>query len=720
MSLGNQSTRATQVIASGAASPINVKSVDNINNITQSNVGQSLNASAGGQLAQSLQQNSPSVSSMLSGANTSNSIPNPLNDYANYTYHIRLSLLSIDSVYTLDGTYAGMNNSNRIIIAESGVTAGFNILEFEYTDLCAPGPAHMNTTNTTWTMTITEPYGMSFIDKMFTAAGTLNVKNWSRSPYVIEVWFTGYKEDGTIMEPTIFYTQYRVTFTDIKVKVTEGGSVYTIEGCFDGNIGHSNEISVPVAKFKITAKNVKEFFSKFQDYLNSAKPDYTVETASDGPAITYQFNIHPTIQDWVFKGANLDEVSQRVCDTVIDPITGETTFSSGKGASMESIINAVIATCPQSNEWIQFQSASGGSGSGLLSTTGLSTWILLHSFVKLTTFNTSRNDYNRLVTYSLILYNSIIGTTDRNSVDKLSDSGLQNKKLQYLVGKKALVKEYDYIYTGLNTEVINFDISIDAAWQVSIPLWSAMNSYYNYTQGPKYSENSPGNSSALGTYVAPSNSALPNTSGSSSTSSKYAEDLIPSNQNKIQFPTVVTQKNMPAAQHTDVFGDASPAIGSSTGGSDSGTMPQSRALAGTFLQNLFGQTPSFMNIELEIRGDPYWMGSGNVVDDSLTVLNLMPGAQNLPSTTAPAGVRANFLASTVMFLLSFRTGENYNQNTGIMTFENSSVFYNGAYGVIEVTNSFKSGSFTQTLKAVKDVFAQSADNTSAAPNDLLT
>ena len=127
-----------------------------------------------------------------------------------------------------------------------------------------------------------------------------------------------------------------------------------------------------------------------------------------------------------------------------------------------------------------------------------------------------------------------------------------------------------------------------------------------------------------------------------------------------------------------------------------------------------------MNIELEIRGDPYWMGSGNVVDDSLTVLNLMPGAQNLPSTTAPAGVRANFLASTVMFLLSFRTGENYNQNTGIMTFENSSVFYNGAYGVIEVTNSFKSGSFTQTLKAVKDVFAQSADNTSAAPNDLLT
>jgi hypothetical protein len=59
-----------------------------------------------------------------------------------------------------------------------------------------------------------------------------------------------------------------------------------------------------------------------------------------------------------------------------------------------------------------------------------------------------------------------------------------------------------------------------------------------------------------------------------------------------------------------------------------------------------------------------------------------------------------------MFILWFRTGENYNENTGLMQFDTASDFYNGAYGVTEVTNSFKQGSFTQTLTAYKDPMAQ--------------
>jgi hypothetical protein len=55
-----------------------------------------------------------------------------------------------------------------------------------------------------------------------------------------------------------------------------------------------------------------------------------------------------------------------------------------------------------------------------------------------------------------------------------------------LINTNALVKEYDYIFTGLNTEVINFDISIDSAWQISIPQWSALNTYYNFVQGVIY------------------------------------------------------------------------------------------------------------------------------------------------------------------------------------------------------------------------------------------
>jgi hypothetical protein len=69
-----------------------------------------------------------------------------------------------------------------------------------------------------------------------------------------------------------------------------------------------------------------------------------------------------------------------------------------------------------------------------------------------------------------------------------------------------------------------------------------------------------------------------------------------------------------------------------------------------------------------------------------------------------------------MFILWFRTGENYNDQTGLMQFDTASDFYNGAYGVTEVTNSFKQGIFTQTLSAYKDPMAQIATSMIVANN----
>jgi hypothetical protein len=169
--------------SSTAIAPMNPIQLDNINNVTQISSGSSTTSSIGGQVTLNLQQNASQPASQSTVYNSTspytqqlnaNNIQftpqvNPLNQYANYTYHVRFSLLSLSSAYQQDGTYATMNGASRIIIAESGVTAGFNITEFEYKNNCAPSDKNMNTTSTTWSMTLTEPYGMSLIDKMFTA-----------------------------------------------------------------------------------------------------------------------------------------------------------------------------------------------------------------------------------------------------------------------------------------------------------------------------------------------------------------------------------------------------------------------------------------------------------------------------------------------------------------------------------------------------------------------
>ena len=721
MSSLTEEGRAAQIIANRSSVPTNVQSLDNINTVTRPNSNQIVNSSFGGQTLQNLQQSTPQISSQTSTGSTSgtpyaqqltaagitfNPIQNPLNVYANYTYHVRFSLLGISASYAQDGTYATMNGTNKIVIAESGVTAGFNITDFEYKNTCAPGRKILNTTSTTWTMTVAEPFGMSLIDKMFGAGAILSIDNWSRAPYFIEVWFNGYNEDGTIMAPTLHYTQYRVILLDIDVKVTEGGSVYSLSGVFDGDIGHSNEISIPPAKFQIKASTVGEFFQEFQDALNASKPNNINENAAS-PLTKYIFNVPSSIATWPFKISQIDDSSQRTADMVTDN-QGYTTFNNGKGESMENVVNAIIGTCPQVATWIQGDLT--GAGGSLLTQSGIATWILVHSYVQLTNFNTTINDYNRQVVYNLIPYNTVIGITDRASVEQLQQPRIQKSKLNYLASTNALVKEYDYIYTGLNTEIIKYDISIDNAWQIALPQWSALNSYYNMTAPPLVNTNNPGYTYLLGEYNtnSGSGSSVPAnpTNLDNTAHTQYAEDVQTASTN-FPFPLVVRQQNIPQAHLADNGQDANPAIGNKIG--DGKTAPMSRALGGTFLQNLFGNAPSFMNVELEIRGDPYWMGNGNVVDDAVTAINLVNGNVPQPyNAIAPAGQRASYLASSTMFILSFRTGENYNEATGLMQFDSSSQFYNGAYVVTEVTNTFRQGSFTQTLSAYKDPLSQSA------------
>ena len=57
-----------------------------------------------------------------------NAKPNPLNDFANYTYHIRLSMTTeIQAYNNINPANPNSDSLNKVIIAESGVTAGFNI-----------------------------------------------------------------------------------------------------------------------------------------------------------------------------------------------------------------------------------------------------------------------------------------------------------------------------------------------------------------------------------------------------------------------------------------------------------------------------------------------------------------------------------------------------------------------------------------------------------------
>jgi len=732
--------------------------------------------------ATTTQQNQQTIANQLSSVGINfNPVQNPLNVYANYTYHIRWFQTNELVAYSVGITSAGSNVPNstiglptpslyptkavadgfpKMVIAESGVTAGFNIKSFEFVNLCSPGPKNLNSHMMNWTMVVTEPFGFSLIDKI--RSGSLAM-NYLRCPYFVDIWFDGYDDNGNV-QTNLFYKLYRITIADVDIKYTEAGAMYTLTGFCDGDIGMSNEIAIPPGQLSIQAKTVGDFFSQLQTKLN-VQTKAVNEQPTVNPNITYSFVIPSDIKSWQLKQGDPQSQPQQNSDMTV-PYDGITmNIKTGHGTSMEAIINQVMSLSPEALQWVKATGFGSKSGSDY-NTTGNMTWPMLHPVVTITGFDLLTQDYVRNVQYNLVPFLSPNIAGDLDSVNNQTQQSVQQAGFAFLAGNNSLVKEYDYYYTGLNTEIIKWDIAFKWTWSTDLAQFQANNNYGDFASKPKYDPNQVGNernegrynptpkgqqgiqantptataqndintaiqnlgaaerivqlksngqlsvSEALGKINPALAQQLPNINAQLAKAANgaiYAEDVQNSPAQQELIPIVIRQSNDPSAPNTNQGSDTNaPQAESSVT-----TMPGSRSFIGSVLGNLFSDYPSALDIEIEIRGDPYWMGQGNIADDIITTNWAKIASTNIATPNARPtadNTCADFNGCSPAFILTFRTGETYNVDTGLMQFDTNSSFWNGAYQVIEVHNHFVDGKFTQTLKARRYVFQKLLSN----------
>jgi hypothetical protein len=102
-----------------------------------------------------------------------------------------------------------------------------------------------------------------------------------------------------------------------------------------------------------------------------------------------------------------------------------------------------------------------------------------------------------------------------------------------------------------------------------------------------------------------------------------------------------------------------------------------------------------MDLDMEIIGDPYFItqsGVGNYTASATQYANL-----NNDGT-------ANYQNGEVHIIVNFRTPIDINQTTGLYTFAGGTTRldqWSGLYAVQNVTSTFKSGQFKQTLKGMR-------------------
>lgn len=734
--------------------------------------------------------------------------PNPLSDYANYTYHIRWSMSNEVQAYdNINQSNPNTNTINKIIIAESGVTAGFNISSLKTVALGSGNGSKRNMwSNSTYELIVKEPLGLMLLDKLYYSAKELGVLNHLRCPYFLEIWFTGYDEAGNILGQNLFYSLNRVTIISMDAASDHVGTTYTIKMYNDNAFAETNALATPPSGIKIEASTLGEFFDKLQRDWN----DLDANINQDGlHRNNYKIVIPNSWRSWTLR--NPDVVKQNARST---PMSAElngpqTTVTIARGQSIEKIVDFVVYLCQEAQRWITGED-SPAPGAASLKTHGIIRYVTVYPSVRINSSQIQDPvtlDYMRDIIYTLIPTESVRAYTDMQTVKNIQSPTTQRSKLNYLISNKRLAKKYEYIYTGHNTEVLKFDFNLSTLWSIYQPTWIQSNSYDQYTFGAVADINSIGfqlvkglmnrtqltpigliqaldsnilsgvtntintitntvNSfqtklleeetkliGGINTQLSkltnnivslnvPSTSSDPTklfsgtainlnlnvgdiakstiaslesqftqrlitplTSRQQQLSAKFAEDAQPPRQQSMlpivgQFDPTPSQQQ--ARQNTDQN-----KIGVSQ---DPNAFLPGTGIVGSILGNVFNDD-AFQHIEMTIRGDPWWIPIGNIVQNTLATT--LAGNGVISNNAIPTD-NAFYLGGDNEILLEFRMGVTIDENTGqAITDQNGADFFTGLYQILVVENNFARGKFTQNLRCVRDILAADSNPTAS-------
>ena len=225
----------------------------------------------------------------------------------------------------------------------------------------------------------------------------------------------------------------------------------------------------------------------------------------------------------------------------------------------------------------------------------------------------------------------------------------------YVELQKQIVKKYEYIYSGQNTDVLKFDININ-------------NLFYTGT-----------NSSSEGQTQSTANNNQQGIVGSTPNQTATADGGSPE----------VAAGNLPKSKLR-----RDPSMFSLRRGGV-GYADVARKVAENFHEAfLKGSTTDLVSIDLEILGDPYWMVDSGMV-------NYFAEETDQSKFMTEDGT-ANYEGSDVYIYLTFRTPSDINETTGLNDFpDNNDSPFSGIYKVTKCTSTFNDGAFKQELRCLR-------------------
>lgn len=395
-------------------------------------------------------------------------LPNILDNFDQYTYHWKLFITSLEDASSGDVLLP----SKQIIIAESGVS-DLTIDKVEFHGIAVPSAEAGTGTQTLVKFEIVEPSGAGLLDKMFYQAVSLGIGNWLVMPCFLQLEFRGRDPENSNAIPGGQLNGlgglrwvWPIKLTNSKAKVDHVGTKYEFDAVVYDELAQSN--SYFAIQHNTHLQGLTTFGSAMADLEEKLNADQ-YEKLIDNYSIPDSYKI---IVDPILAVIPLirptDNTSTSFGGDFV--VFKEKTATYNSGTGIDKIVDSLLGNTEVMQKKMQ--------GSATSSSTPKTASELPDQMKKLwrivtetrpIAYDQLRQDNAVAITVYIVEYD--IGMTDVNA----SQTGqtpetlpAARKRFTEYANKKILNKKYNYMFTGLNDQVITFDLNMNFSFAASL------------------------------------------------------------------------------------------------------------------------------------------------------------------------------------------------------------------------------------------------------------
>lgn len=393
--------------------------------------------------------------------------PNILDNYDVYTYHFKLFITSLAN--STSGKV--LDPESQTIIAESGIS-DLTIDNVEFQGIAVPSLEAGTGTQTLLKFQLFEPGGAGLLDKLYYESLALGIGNWLVMPCYLQLEFRGRTTASSVPvttgDPgTLGGLQWiwPLKLTDIKANVSAGGTKYDVNAIFYDEFAQSNACFS--AQHSISLQGLKTFgdaITQLKDKLNADAYEKTLDNYSLPDS--YEIFVDEQLKGVEIAIPEQNKTSTRGAD-YIDFEKKSAMFN--PGTSIDKMIDVLLGSSKYYQEALQSARTRTSTPEAANAAAPMRDFWRIITETKPIGFDMLRQDNAVQITIYIVKYNLGLVEADASQTGQTPDTRVAaRKRLATYNNTGILRKKYNYIFTGLNDQVINFDLNMNCSFAATL------------------------------------------------------------------------------------------------------------------------------------------------------------------------------------------------------------------------------------------------------------